>query len=221
MNSFCLWRNKKKMSDLLRKHNISDRATWRKWILKNHPDKGGDSETFAIVKNDYEKYIVNKENIPQFKHTSNNPFPPGSGNYNMFFKFQEQMKQHRNANSFYTNLFSETSFGKPIPRKACYNNYHGIWCQKSVEQGKLFCKNCEKEKCNYLIKDQIYGYKKQCSLKKRHDDIYCSKHSSKPPLEKKEKKPVIQCAHIKKNGEQCKTKSKDEYCFRHIEFHKI
>ena len=42
------------VSDILVKHGIISKKTWKKWMLINHPDKGGDVELFKLVKNAYE-----------------------------------------------------------------------------------------------------------------------------------------------------------------------
>jgi hypothetical protein len=93
-------------SPLLRKHGITDKKSWYKWALKNHPDKGGDSENFALVKNDYEKYIrdgAGKGGFPaggsksgfdgaRSPFTSENPFPPGTVNWRRFEKLLSEMR---------------------------------------------------------------------------------------------------------------------------------
>ena len=91
------------MSELLRNRGITDKKSWHKWALKNHPDRGGDDETFAIAKNDYEKYIRDKHSNPgsfnpgfnpSASSMKQNPFPPGSGNWFMFEQVMKQMRNH-------------------------------------------------------------------------------------------------------------------------------
>lgn len=42
---------------LLAEHGITDAKSWRRWALKNHPDKGGDSALFAEVSNCVDRHI--------------------------------------------------------------------------------------------------------------------------------------------------------------------
>jgi hypothetical protein len=42
------------MASLLAKYKITDKASWKAFLLKNHPDKGGDPAIFVAVKNAYE-----------------------------------------------------------------------------------------------------------------------------------------------------------------------
>ena len=42
---------RRRMAELLAFLGITDAASWRRWMLENHPDKGGDSEKFARVLN--------------------------------------------------------------------------------------------------------------------------------------------------------------------------
>ena len=39
----------KTCKDILAEHGITDMKSWRRWALKNHPDKGGETELFAEV----------------------------------------------------------------------------------------------------------------------------------------------------------------------------
>lgn len=76
---------------LLQKHGITDKKSWYKWILKNHPDKGGDHETFTLVKNDYEKYIRDGHKYhatPPPPSQGSAPPPAGGGGFgaNLFPK---------------------------------------------------------------------------------------------------------------------------------------
>ncbi len=96
---------------LLQKHGITDKKSWYKWILKNHPDKGGDHDTFTSVKNDYEKYIRDghKYYAPPSgggasassagPKTQGNPFPRGSTNWYMFEEVLRQMRNRHSQNS--------------------------------------------------------------------------------------------------------------------------
>lgn len=43
--------NKKNDVDILEKYNIKTRKEWRKWLLNNHPDKGGDDELCSKIIN--------------------------------------------------------------------------------------------------------------------------------------------------------------------------
>lgn len=38
--------------------NITDKQSWYRWYLKNHPDRGGDHEVFCAVKAEYENMVV-------------------------------------------------------------------------------------------------------------------------------------------------------------------
>ncbi len=42
------------MASLLAKYKITDKASWKAFLLHNHPDKGGNPEVFVAVKNAYE-----------------------------------------------------------------------------------------------------------------------------------------------------------------------
>src|SRR3989338_7587364 len=43
--------------ELLKFCEITDASSFRKWAVKNHPDKGCDHDKFVMVKQAYEKYI--------------------------------------------------------------------------------------------------------------------------------------------------------------------
>ena len=47
----------KTCKDILAEHGITDMKSWRRWALKNHPDKGGESELFAEVSDCVDKHI--------------------------------------------------------------------------------------------------------------------------------------------------------------------
>ena len=48
--------------ELLAAHGVTDMKSWRKFALKHHPDKGGDSELFARVSNCVDKHIKGSGN---------------------------------------------------------------------------------------------------------------------------------------------------------------
>ena len=40
---------------LLERHGIRSKSDMRKWLIKNHPDRGGDSATFIRVLDEFKK----------------------------------------------------------------------------------------------------------------------------------------------------------------------
>ena len=50
--------------ELLAYCRITDRKSWLDWALRNHPDKGGDAEKFAMVKNAYEQAHAERDAKP-------------------------------------------------------------------------------------------------------------------------------------------------------------
>ena len=186
------------MSELLRNRGITDKKSWHKWALKNHPDRGGDDETFAIAKNDYGVFTPSDGFSYTYAQSYHNGGPSG--------KFCDIPKR--------TGCHNRRCRQRSDDMLSAY-----VWCTNPVKGGQKICDKCEKKWCNHLVKDSVTSQKRQCSNKQRPDDIYCSIHSKKPPLPK-DKRPSIQCSHLKKNGERCKSKSKEVYCHRHEKFHK-
>ena len=45
----------KNVQDILKKYDIVTKKDWKLWLIKNHPDKGGDEETCKIVINNGRK----------------------------------------------------------------------------------------------------------------------------------------------------------------------
>ena len=56
------------MASLLAKYKITDKASWKAFLLHHHPDKGGNTEIFVAVKNAYEMLkpvLVESKPVPQ------------------------------------------------------------------------------------------------------------------------------------------------------------
>lgn len=53
---------KKDCREILAEHGITDKRSWRRFALKNHPDKGGDTELFQIVSDCVDKSGVKEGN---------------------------------------------------------------------------------------------------------------------------------------------------------------
>ena len=66
----------RKCKKILNNHNIKSSKDFRKWSLKNHPDKGGDEEIFKIVSTCYSEYFGNNNSCYMdynySKNTNNN-----------------------------------------------------------------------------------------------------------------------------------------------------
>jgi hypothetical protein len=70
------------MSDttLLKSHGISDRKTFNRWALKNHPDKGGDLKKFQEVQSAYRRVISEPAPVKQpFTAPPSSWFTPPAG----------------------------------------------------------------------------------------------------------------------------------------------
>lgn len=75
--------------ELLKFCEITDASSFRKWAVKNHPDKGGDHDKFVMVKQAYEKYIqdiAEHESLPpSSKPTTAFKYPAPPATWNDFF----------------------------------------------------------------------------------------------------------------------------------------
>ena len=59
---------------ILQNHNIQSLKDFRKWALKNHPDKGGDTDTFGLVSGCNDEYFGTNKRCDMDSSYSRKPY---------------------------------------------------------------------------------------------------------------------------------------------------
>ena len=186
-------------TSLLQFCKIANREQWKQWALKHHPDKGGDSDQYVLVKKDVERYLsASQAEEPAASPTAPTPAPPHG------WSSKEQ--------TFVNRLNAK----QPLPGQCHGGSFFGHRCPSDHLPNSKFCKSCD-QKCHKMLPRD--GVEHQCQKPHRPDDLYCTTHSTKPPIPKKVqvKRP---CQHmiVTKTGERpCKKfcYGSGDYCSIH------
>lgn len=169
------------MSDLLDFLGITDENTWRQWVLKNHPDKGGDNDKFVKVKAAWENRQLQSKTNPNSNTVIDDTLKQ------TIFNIIGLDKRHA--------CYGMTSFGKHCAQdvipgtKLCNKHSSGCHyilpsedrqCNKVRRADDVFCELHSTKPRQHKPKPQIYtcSYIKadgsQCKAKSQNK--YCYRH---------------------------------------------
>lgn len=179
--------------ELLEFCDITDKETYRKWILKNHPDKGGDSKRFSLVMEAYKKYIEKAEPIIPNILPRQNPY-----NENSDFFYRELREKYPTK---LNNDKCQHVFLNPKYKPEIYNIFIRKYeqCRYNRISGHLHCKQHSEKfdtktipqpelkplrpnQCEKLIKQEYYGIVgfpreyERCERDKGSNGKYCRWH---------------------------------------------
>lgn len=161
--------------ELLNFCGIKDSSSFKQWASKNHPDKGGDTDKFVLVREAYEKYIQSPSPSSQpsrsssqqpRKQTYSSPHPQDNS-YNSFFGYNSSTTcpdfDYRAADDLMNDLCKKFMNNK-------LNRIKPNQCKKMI-------KNRDRN-----TKSRFYeGEFVRCQKTQTKDSDYCHLHKPPPP----------------------------------------